>query len=230
MPPELQAQLSEQERLLQELSQREPELAAALRENALRVLDLHNLSKEQHQSFLSRMLLSITEHKLILCHDQSDLPQPLDMVTDVTDREADGSSPAVIPLLPTTLRTARQQASKVAAACSLSWERQHDQLTAVGEATINAVMHPTSGSSTARLLGNTQEQKVQVWIENEGMDIKSALRGRKTMEDDFTSWYTGFATMLNTCDTVYVLTGVEGTTVVLEVQNSTADTVFRQRN
>lgn len=49
MAAQLKALLSEQQRLLQELSQREPDLAAALGENARRHQDLLDFAEEQHR-------------------------------------------------------------------------------------------------------------------------------------------------------------------------------------
>jgi anti-sigma regulatory factor (Ser/Thr protein kinase) len=225
MSSEMEAMLSEQSRLLQELSQREPDLAAALRENARRLQDLRDFAEEQRQRFLSRMLLSITERKLILCSDRRDLPKPLEAILGVSDEEPDPASLVSIPLSRATLQTVRQQAEKVAVACGLSQERQHDLLTAVGEATMNAVRHSTaSGNATARVLGDVQERTVQVWIEDKGLRVESPMRGSRMMEDDFTSGHIGFWTMLQTCDKLYLLTGSDGTTVVLEVKGPPGQT------
>jgi anti-sigma regulatory factor (Ser/Thr protein kinase) len=84
---------------------------------------------------------------------------------------------------------------------------------------MNVVRHGAADSGTARVLGSARDRKVQVWIEDKGLMVESPCGGRRQMEDDYFGGYSGMGMMLATCDHVYLYTGTDGTTVVLEVED-----------
>jgi anti-sigma regulatory factor (Ser/Thr protein kinase) len=80
---------------------------------------------------------------------------------------------------------------------------------------MNAVRHAVGGQ--ARVHADNTSGIVQVWIRDTGSGIAEDLIHRAVERH----WTTGglgqgFWLMLKTCDRVYLLTGREGTTVVLE--------------
>jgi PAS domain S-box-containing protein len=153
--------------------------------------------------FLREILSSVTEGKLRLCDTAADLPAPLPE-----------ASPA-IGLTRETMRGLRAAAAEVAAAEGLPEQRTQDLLTAVGEAGMNAVRHGGGGTGRVRAM----DGRVQVWVEDRGKGIDLDRLPRAVAERGYTTgggFGHGFYLMLQTCDAVYLLTGPDGTTVVLE--------------
>jgi anti-sigma regulatory factor (Ser/Thr protein kinase) len=82
---------------------------------------------------------------------------------------------------------------------------------------MNAVVH--GGGGTATLFGDVEAGRVQVWVEDAGKGIDLGLLPRATLERGFSSAGTlgqGFWMMIQTCDRLFLLTGPQGTTLVLE--------------
>jgi len=80
---------------------------------------------------------------------------------------------------------------------------------------MNAVVHGGGGHGSI----HADEGVVQIWIEDAGGGIDMQRLPRATMERGFStagSLGHGFWLMIQTCDGVWMLTGPEGTTVVLE--------------
>ena len=172
-------------------------------ENARLLAEVREAAARQ-RAFLRDVMASVTEGRLRLCDDPDDLPRPLAPASDE------------IALAPGTLRALRSRVEKVAAQNGHAPERWQDLITAVGEASMNAVVH--GGGGTARVC-SAPSGTVQVWIRDQGTGIALDRLHRATLERGFTtagSLGHGFWMMLRTCDRVWLLTGPSGTTVVLE--------------
>jgi PAS domain S-box-containing protein len=157
----------------------------------------------QQRSLLKDILFSVTEGKLVLCHGADELPAPF------------GPPIETIALSEMALYSTRHAAEAVAMARGLSGDRITDFVTAVGEAGMNAVVH--GGGGEAAIHG--AEGCVQVWISDHGRGIDIAHLPRATLERGYTTASSlghGFFIMLGCADKLYLLTGVGGTTIVLE--------------
>lgn len=155
------------------------------------------------RGFLQDVLASVTEGRLRLCEDKADLPAPLPRVHE----------PFALSVL--GLRQVRRYVEAVACDLGLSDERVQDLVTAVGEAIMNAVVHAGGGEALVCASMTT----VQVWVRDTGKGIAIGSLHRATLERGFTtagSLGYGFWMMLKTADRAWLLTGPEGTTVVLE--------------
>ena len=162
-------------------------------------------AREERRAFLRDVLAGVTDGKLRLCELAADLPERLPGVGEP------------VPLTRETLRPARRRAADAALAAGLDEERGHDLLTAVGEATMNAVVH--GGGGTAHVGADAQAGRVQVWVEDHGAGIDVSRLPQATLARGYTTAGTfghGFKMMLQTADAVWLLTGPTGTTVVLE--------------
>lgn len=161
----------------------------------------------QQRAFLRDILYSVTEGKLSLCNGPEDLPEPL----------AESTEP--IALTADALRQLRKTAESVALSHNLPDVRAMDLVTAVSEAGMNAVVH--GGGGVAQVYAS--HGRVQIWIEDNGRGIDLKHLPRATLERGYTTHGSlghGFFLMLNFCDRLYLLTGPNGTTVVIE-QNAT---------
>lgn len=157
----------------------------------------------QQRSFLRDILYSVTEGKLSLCNQPEDLP--------ALPSEQSGH----IDLTAERLRELRQVVDKTAVEHGLSGERAMDLVTAASEAGMNAVRH--GGGGEARVYA--EPNRVQVWITDRGRGIDLENLPRATLERGYTTGGSlghGFFLMLNFTDRLYLLTGSEGTTVVVE--------------
>lgn len=82
---------------------------------------------------------------------------------------------------------------------------------------MNAVVH--AGGGNAQIYSDPARCAMQVWVRDNGAGIALDQLHRATLEPGFTtagSLGHGFFLMLCTCDRVYLHTGPDGTTVVLE--------------
>ncbi|MDR3711070.1 MAG: ATP-binding protein [Capsulimonadaceae bacterium] len=171
------------------------------------------LSSKRMKVFVMDVLASVTEGRLRLCNDPSELPAPF----------------------PTLLRTPiplsrkhgmAELRSVVKEACGIlkfQDERFYDLLTATGEAAMNAIVHATEGVAEVRVDGDS---RVQIWIRDFGSGIDMRNLPRATLERGFTtagSLGHGIKMILQTADAMWLLTGASGTTVVLE-QSAVAPT------
>jgi len=157
------------------------------------------------QVFFRDVLLSVTEGRLHLCDTPSDLPTPLPLITDFAlSRE--------------TLSSVRHESEAAAQARQFTGDEMNALTTAVGEAAMNAVVHGGGGEAAIR----GDEKAVQVWISDHGTGISLAQLPRATLELGYStkdSLGHGFWLMLRSADSVYLLTGGTGTTVVLTIQH-----------
>jgi anti-sigma regulatory factor (Ser/Thr protein kinase) len=168
----------------------------------------------RRRQLLRDMLGSLTEGRLVLCLSPDDLPAPLPIPIGET-----------MTLSKEVLRELRRNVSAVASRLNMSDERRHDLEVAVGEASMNAVVH--AGTGTAQTFTNEETGRVQVWVRDTGPGIAEETLHRATLERGFSTGGTlghGFWMILNTIDRVYLLTGPEGTTIVLEHDAHATDT------
>ena len=159
-----------------------------------------------HQkAFLRDVLSSVTEGHLRLCETQNELPPHLPDLCGTP-----------IDLTSASLRDVRAIVRETAASRAFSPVRVADLTTAVGEASMNAVVH---GGGAGRAEVRAAPATVQVWITDHGKGIAWDNLHRATLERGYTTASSlghGFWLMLKTCDRVFLLTGAGGTTVVLE--------------
>ena len=158
------------------------------------------------RSFLRDALANVTDGKLLLCSDASDLP-PL-------RGSLHGSSIALTPQ--GGLRDLRFQAIAAAEASHFPDERVHDLVTAANEAGMNAIVHAGEGVALICLDGSGT---IQVRVEDSGQGISMENLPRATLSRGFTTAGTlghGLKMMLQATDRLWLLTGPTGTTVVLE--------------
>ena len=163
----------------------------------------------QANQALRDVLFSVTEGKFLLCGDSGDLP-PVRA----------SARPAVALSRTAGLAELRSQTRQAAADGGLSEPRRHDLETAVGEAAMNAAVHGGGGRGQVCV---DATGVVQVWVRDEGAGITMEHLPRATLERGYTTAGTlghGFWLMLNLVDRLWLLTGPNGTTVVLE-QNAT---------
>jgi PAS domain S-box-containing protein len=157
----------------------------------------------RQRRFLREMLFGLTEGRLRLCDTVSDLPPALPPASDE------------VALAPNTLRVVRKQLEAVTTELEFEIERTQDFETAVHEAAMNAVRH--AGSGKARVHADATAGVTQVWIQDNGEGIAEHLIHRAIERGWTTGGFgQGFWLMLRCADRVYLLTGPNGTTIVLE--------------
>jgi serine/threonine-protein kinase RsbT len=101
----------------------------------------------------------------------------------------------------------------------LPLERLHDFETAVGEASMNAVQH--GGGGKGHVHGDSETGVLQVWIEDQGEGIAEDFIHRAIEQGWTTGGFgQGFFLMRSCADRIYLLTGPNGTTVVLEQERT----------
>ncbi len=190
-----------------ELEVRVVERTSELADSNLQLAEAHAQLQEnaaRQRNFLRDVLASVTEGKLRLCDSLDDFPKP----------PAPFSS--LIELTREDIKSVREEALRAANFVGMSDDRACDLVTSVGEAAMNAVMH--GGGGNAWIYVNRQDA-VQVWIADHGKGIDIANLHQATLRRGFTtagSFGHGFWMMLNTVDTIWLLTGPTGTTVALE--------------
>lgn len=168
-------------------------------------------SQTRTRAFLSDVLMSVTEGRLRLCDSPADLPEPCAAEEATVPLSADGGG----------LRALRRQAMNAATALHFPPDRRQDLLTAVSEAAMNAIVHAGGGMAFVNV--EPERGIVQVRIEDRGKGIAVDTLPRATLERGYSSAGTlghGFWLMLKTCDRIHLLTGPEGTTVVLEQERA----------
>jgi GAF domain-containing protein/anti-sigma regulatory factor (Ser/Thr protein kinase) len=162
-------------------------------------------SELRQRTLVKDVLASVTDGRLRLCSSTADLPARLPPI---------GGEP--ISLSKYTLRALRNRATDAAHVAALPHERELDLLTATNEAAMNAVVHAGGGSATVG--ADAETGAVQIWVEDRGGGIDMRSLPRATLDRGYTTAGTlghGFKMVLNTIDAVWLLTGPEGTTVVL---------------
>jgi anti-sigma regulatory factor (Ser/Thr protein kinase) len=167
-------------------------------------------SQKQTRIFLKDMMFTMSEGRLWLCDGSEEMPTPLPGFGEP------------ITLTARTLRDIRRLTVDASEEMDMPPERWQDFVAGVGEGAMNAVVHGNGG--VGRVCADLPHGKVQVWIEDGGTGIATHNLHRATLERGYTTTDTlghGFWIMLKTCDRVYLSTGPEGTTLVLE-QSRTA--------
>jgi PAS domain S-box-containing protein len=161
-------------------------------------------SEARHRRLAREMLYSLTEGRMRLAEFQDDLPAPLSPISDA------------VALSERTLRVLRKQVEAVAEEFSIVKERRYDLLTAVGEASMNAVKHGRHGVS--RIHADAERGVIQVWVVDQGPGI-AADQIHRALERGWTTggFGHGWWFILKAIDRVYLLTRPAGTTVVLEM-------------
>ncbi len=158
----------------------------------------------RQRTFLQQVLRSVTEGRLRLCFRRDELPASLELEAGRLSLDA------------SMLRELRARLRDVAHSAGFDEHRTEGLVHAVGEAAMNAVVH--AGGGEARIFhdgGGT----IQVWLEDHGSGISEDRLHLATLERGFTtagSWGHGFWMMLKLADRVWLHTGQDGTTVVLE--------------
>ncbi len=184
-----------QERAAHLLAQ-EQRLVAQLREAGCR-----------QRRFLREMLLGFTDGKLNLCDSASELPNPLPPLSEP------------IALVAPTLRLLRKQVATDAHNLQIPDERLSEFEVAVGEASMNAVQHGSGGKGHVH--GDSASGVIQVWVEDHGVGISEEFIHRAIEQGWTTGGFgQGFFLMRSCADRIYLLTGPNGTTVVLEMERT----------
>ncbi len=158
----------------------------------------------RQRKFLRDVLLSVTDGCLHLCDVPDDLPAPRAPFGESVTVSRSGS-----------LADLRRLVWEASESAGLPDDRAHDLLTAVGEASMNAVVHAGEGTAQISLADGT----VQIRIEDQGEGIAVENLPKATLARGFSTKATlghGFKMMLQTVDRIFLLTGSGGTTVVLE--------------
>lgn len=164
----------------------------------------------RQRKFLRDVLLSVTDGCLHLCDGPDDLPSPRALFGELVTVSRSGS-----------LADLRRLVWEASEAAGLPPDRAHDLLTAVGEASMNAVVHAGEGIAQISLMDGI----VQVRIEDQGEGITVENLPKATLAWGFSTKATlghGFKMMLQTVDRIFLLTGSGGTTVVLEQDRCTS--------
>lgn len=156
------------------------------------------------RTFLRDILASVSAGRFHLCHSRSELPEkaPLNGQSYELSRIA--------------LRRMREHLEQLAADLEYPDQRWQDLVTSVGEAAVNAIVHGGGGEAHIHY---SPEGTVQAWVEDQGPGIATENLHRATLERGFTTAGTlghGFWMMRQFADEIWLLTGPEGTTVVLE--------------
>lgn len=160
---------------------------------------------KQQRMMLKDVLASVTDGRLRLCTSVDELPDPMVPL---------GDSIQINDSL--NLRTLRYAVTSAATALGFELTRLQDLVTGASEAAMNALVH--AGSGIARIYTD-DSQTIQVWVEDSGTGIQVEDLPHATLQRGWSSAGTlghGMKMILRTCDRIYLLTGAEGTTVVIE--------------
>jgi anti-sigma regulatory factor (Ser/Thr protein kinase) len=156
----------------------------------------------RRESFARNVMLAMTGGRLHLHADSSELPAPLADIAFVRT-----------PLSRATLGAARRQIDRLAQTLEFPPGRRHDLVSAAAEAMMNAVVHATEATCTVSSSGAA----IQVRVDDAGGGLDWEMLPYATLQSGWSSKGTlgmGF-TVMATADTVEILTGPQGTTIVL---------------
>jgi anti-sigma regulatory factor (Ser/Thr protein kinase) len=180
------------------IRRRRAEIAARESEVRLRA------AAEQRRRFIRDILASATEGKLTICFNLADLPE---------GHPADDEGVALD--LSTGHAPLRQRVNEAGAHSGMPPDRLFDLEIAVGEAGMNAIVHAGGGRGYVR----ATKDGIRVWIDDHGHGIPVEDLPHAALKRGFTttgSFGHGMKMMLQTVDHIYLLTGPEGTTVVID--------------
>ena len=158
----------------------------------------------QQRDFLRDVLASVTDGHLVLCLSPEELPAPLTPLGDFVPLSRQGG-----------LRELRHRARSAAERLGFPDARWHDLITAASEAAMNAVVHAGGGEGRVYIGPDI----VQVWITDRGLGIDIGRLPQAAFRRGYTTAGTlghGLKMVLQTADQVFLMTGPEGTTVVME--------------
>ncbi len=185
------------------------ERRAAEAERAMLLLSIAEAAQAQRQ-FLRDVLFSVSEGKFLLCENESELPAHLPLI----------GMPVPLPDK-RDLKSLRRAVYNAACDREFDEERAQDLITASGEAAMNAVVH--GGGGEARVCARPHGDVLQVWVTDRGEGIGMDFLHKATLERGFTTAGTlghGFWLMMKTADRLHLLTGENGTTLVLEQERT----------
>lgn len=172
--------------------------------------DERRQAAERRQAFMRDVLSSVTEGRLLLSDSATPLPAPLAPVGGPIPLTREGG-----------LWELRRRAQGAARESGYSDMRQFDLITAASEAGMNAIVH--GGGGTARVFAGDRGAggtgTIQVWVEDRGTGIAVENLPRAALARGFTtagSLGHGLKMMLETADHLYLRTGPEGTTALIE--------------
>lgn len=159
----------------------------------------------QQFAWLKDILDGVTDGSLTLCEARADLPRPLGH--EIAAIEVNNSR---------DLKLARQAAKDTAKAIGMEPERVHELVSVVSEAAMNGLVH--AGGAQVRCCAG--DGRAQIWVEDRGtgipldkMPIATLKRGYSSAGSAGQGWFM----ILSFSDSVHLLTGGEGTTVVMEM-------------
>jgi PAS domain S-box-containing protein len=175
----------------------------------------------QQQAFLRDVLISVTEGHLYLCATEDELPVPLSRPTNVSCFEEVGARGEAIQLTTATLSEVRRQVRTMATLADFPDERMMGLMSAASECAMNAVTHGGEYAE-ARVLLSEDGSTLQVWVQDQGSGIDVSELPKATLMKGYSGaggsggFGHGFFLMLQYIDRIYLLTGPQGTTVVIE--------------
>jgi anti-sigma regulatory factor (Ser/Thr protein kinase) len=163
----------------------------------------------QQQQWLKDILDSATDGVLHLCAREADLPSPLS-----------SDKPSVLEVQEASqLRQVRRMVQQLTEQAEFNRGRAGDLLSAVHEAAMNALVHGGSAKVWAYAAGET----VQVWIEDRGPGIPLDKLPISTLKQGYSTAGTagqGWFLVLSLVDRADLLTGPEGTRLVLQMSRT----------
>ena len=159
----------------------------------------------QQHVWLRDILDSATDGRLRLCEDRSELPRRL------------GERPVAVEVSAASdLRSVRKALQGVAETMGFDRPRINDLISAVHEASMNALVH--ADAATVHSYRNADE--VQIWIEDKGAGIPLDKLPISTLKQGYSTAGTagqGWSLILLCVNAAFLLTGPEGTVLVLEM-------------
>lgn len=161
----------------------------------------------QQQEWLRDILDAATGGVLHLCRTADDLPVP-----------ASASGPSVAVQGEADLRHVRTLVTKLAQATGLNRARTNDLVTACHEAAMNGFVH--AGACTVRGFLDASGNRLQIWVEDHGNGIPLDHLPISTLKQGYSTAGTagqGWFLILTLIDRAYLLTGAEGTRLIIEM-------------
>jgi CheY-like chemotaxis protein len=183
---------SERRRAEESLKQREEE-----------ELRLKQESEAATKRFLRDTVYAVTDGRLnLVSYEEAErLSPPTDLMIELDSGEKIGAVRAAV--------------TDAAHSMHMPDDRIHALVTAIGEATANALKHAGGGVVSIHCMGD----KIRVGIRDHGEGIESLILPKATLMTRFStkrSMGFGYAVMLASVDAVYLATGRQGTWLILE--------------
>ncbi len=172
-------------------------------------------SNEQQRRFLSDMLYAVSEKRFTLCWDQAELPQKIGSCDTALEQSINGG-----------MSELRKLIRSVCDRMGYTVDRVQDLAIAASEAAMNAVVHAGGGLAS---VCSDKNGPIQIWISDNGTGISMQSMPRAVLERGFTTAGTlghGMKMMMQTIDRLWLLTGPEGTTVVMEQDKNRQEPLF----